>query len=495
MKSLKLFTAAALTVTALANIYAGGPAAPYNNSSIDARLNVTVKPDTDVVHFVRDCADPNVITKAYTLKYADPYEMRTYLRKIVQTRKVTENPTNIQAVKFTDGKAVLLISAEDYRFEDGASGQGFDTIVKILDQPKTASITGRPMYVYSPVYRSAAELQEMVNEVGAFKQNEAMDILGGTDKLVTDSGLNLIFFKTSPFSRQTIMDVLKEYDKPYPEVYAQVTVYEIYAENDTKLGLDFQAWKNNDGINFLTTGGQFMRNHNKTDLVKGLGWESIRYFRFNPKWNTKYIDFLTSKGKARVMHTAAVKMRNNEPGVIRKVTGTFVTKAVPVDTGDKPVQKGNKIETQQVDFGFEMKMTPSITEKATILNVIMGNSSLIGYTSDGSPRIQKAAVIDTQFMIDNKGTKLVIGGLEKRDVVRVSGGLPILKDLPVIGWLFSTEQESTKRSQLVVVAEIVPEAQIKQQGAEFQKKAAAELVKAGETNKIGYRQFFIDGDR
>ena len=225
MKSLKLFTAAALTVTALANIYAGGPAAPYNNSSIDARLNVTVKPDTDVVHFVRDCADPNVITKAYTLKYADPYEMRTYLRKIVQTRKVTENPTNIQAVKFTDGKAVLLISAEDYRFEDGASGQGFDTIVKILDQPKTASITGRPMYVYSPVYRSAAELQEMVNEVGAFKQNEAMDILGGTDKLVTDSGLNLIFFKTSPFSRQTIMDVLKEYDKPYPDVYAQVTVY------------------------------------------------------------------------------------------------------------------------------------------------------------------------------------------------------------------------------------------------------------------------------
>jgi type II secretory pathway component GspD/PulD (secretin) len=125
----------------------------------------------------------------------------------------------------------------------------------------------------------------------------------------------------------------------------------------------------------------------------------------------------------------------------------------------------------------------------------MGNSSLIGYTSTGAPRIQKSAVIDTQFMIDNKGTKLVIGGLEKRDVVRVSGGLPILKDLPIIGWLFSTEQESTKRSQLVVVAEIVPEAQIKQQGAEFQKKAAAELVKAGETNKIGYRQYFIDGDR
>ncbi|MBR2426967.1 MAG: hypothetical protein IKB16_09545 [Lentisphaeria bacterium] len=495
MKKIQFVTIAALAMTAFANIYAGAATEWYKKSSIDARLNVTVKPDTDVVHFVRDVSDPNVVTKAYALKYADPYELRTYLRKIVQTRKITENPTNIQAVKFTDGKAILLISAEDYRFEDSSAGQGFDTLVKILDQPQTASITGRPMYVYSPKFRSAAELQEMINEVGAFKQNEAMDNLGGTDKLVTDNGLNLIFFKTSPFSRQTIVDVLKEYDKPYPEVYAQVTVYELYAENDAKIGLDFQAWKNNDGINFFNTGAHFMRNHNAANLVKGLGWESIRYFRFNPKWNTKYLDFLTSKGKARVMHTAAVKLRNNESGVIRKVTGTFVTKAEPIETGKDQIQHGNKIETQPTEFGFEMKMTPSITEKATILKVVMGNSSLIGYTSTGAPRIQKAAVIDTQFMIDNKGTKLVIGGLEKRDVVRVSGGLPILKDLPVFGWLFSTEQESTKRSQLVVVAEVVPAAAIQKEVNTFRKDTVADLKAAGETNTFGFRQYGLDENR
>ena len=495
MKNIQFVTIAALAMTALANVYAGAATEWYKKSSIDARLNVTVKPDTDVVHFVRDVSDPNVITKAYALKYADPYELRTYLRKIVQTRKITENPTNIQAVKFTDGKAVLLISAEDYRFEDSDAGQGFDTLIKILDQPKTASITGRPMYVYSPKFRSAAELQEMINEVGAFKQNEALDNLGGTDKLVTDSGLNLIFFKTSPFSRQTIMDVLEEYDKPYPEVYAQITVYELYAENDTKLGLDFQAWKNNDGVNFLSTGGHFMRNHNRFGLEKGMGWESIRYFRFNPKWNTKYIDFLTSKGKARVMHTAAVKLRNNESGVIRKVTGTFVTKAEPIETGKDQIQHGNKIETQPTEFGFEMKMTPSITEKATILKVVMGNSSLIGYTSTGAPRIQKAAVIDTQFMIDNKGTKLMIGGLEKRDVVRVSGGIPILKDLPILGWLFSTEQESTKRSQLLVVAEVVPADKVQKAAQDFRKATAEDLKKAGDSNTYGYRQYLIDSKR
>lgn len=495
MKNIQFVTIAALAMTALANVYAGAATEWYKKSSIDARLNVTVKPDTDVVHFVRDVSDPNVITKAYALKYADPYELRTYLRKIVQTRKITENPTNIQAVKFTDGKAVLLISAEDYRFEDSDAGQGFDTLIKILDQPKTASITGRPMYVYSPKFRSAAELQDMINDVGAFQQNEALDNLGGTDKLVTDKGLNLIFFKTSPFSRQTIMDVLKEYDKPYPEVYAQITVYELYAENDTKLGLDFQAWKNNDGVNFFNTGAHFMRNHNRFGLEKGMGWDSIRYFRFNPKWNTKYIDFLTSKGKAKVLHTATVKMRNNETSKIAKTTGMFVTKAEAIDGDKKPARHGNKIETQEVDFGFKMSMTPSISDEATILNVKLGNTSLIGYTSDGSPRIQEGAVIDTQFMIDNKGTKLMIGGLEKRDVVRVSGGIPILKDLPILGWLFSTEQESTKRSQLLVVAEVVPADKVQKAAQDFRKATAEDLKKAGDSNTYGYRQYLIDSKR
>ena len=131
--------------------------------------------------------------------------------------------------------------------------------------------------------------------------------------------------------------------------------------------------------------------------------------------------------------------------------------------------------------------------KATMLNVKVSNSSLIGYTSDGAPRIQKGNDIDTDFMIANAGTKLVIGGIEKRSVVRVSGGVPILKDLPILGWLFSTESESTKRSQLVIVAEILPETKAAVQAdLELIKQ---DLSKAGSDNTFGYRQYLIDGDR
>ena len=123
MKYIFKYMAAAAVLAGSVSAFAGEAAAPYDNSRIDARLNVAVKEDTKVVHFVRDNADPNVITKAYAIKHIDPYELRSYIRAIVQTRKVTENNTNVEAVKYADGSALLLISAEDYRFEDTPGAQ------------------------------------------------------------------------------------------------------------------------------------------------------------------------------------------------------------------------------------------------------------------------------------------------------------------------------------------------------------------------------------
>ncbi|MBE6385078.1 MAG: hypothetical protein E7048_05365 [Lentisphaerae bacterium] len=488
----RYFLAATLLSSFVA--FAGEPAAPYANSRIDARLNVAVKADTDVVHFVRDNADPNVITKAYEIKHTDPYELRSYIRSIVQTRKVNENNTNVEAVKYADGSALLLISAEDYRFEDTPGAQGFNSIVRELDKPKLVSSSGRQTYVYTPRYRSSEDLMEMVKNVGAYRYNEAMNNVGGNDVLMEDPELNLIFFNTAPFSKQNIMDVLKKYDQAEPAVRARITVYELYAENDTKLGLDFQAWKNNEGIDLFSAGGRFSKNYKGFELFNGADWNKTTYFQFNPKWNTKYIDFLTSKGKAKVLHTSEVTIGNNSEGKIEKFTQCFAAKSTPA-ASRADIKRGNTINLEATEkFGFSLKMTPVINTQATKLKVKINNSSLIGYTSDGSPRIQQGAEIDTEFMIANAGTKLVIGGIEKRSVMQVSGGLPILKDIPVLGWIFSTETEATKRSQLLVVAEVLP-AEKADHKAELIKSIEDDLAGAGKSNSYGYRQYLIDSKR
>jgi len=494
MKYCSKYLLAASLLSSVAAL-AGEASAPYADSRIDARLNVAVKDDTQVVHFVRDNADPNVITKAYEIKHTDPYELRSYIRSIVQTRKVDENNTNVEAVKYSDGSALLLISAEDYRFEDTPGAQGFDSIVRELDKPKLVSGSGRLTYVYSPKFRSSEDLMEMVKNVGAYSRNEAMNNVGGNDVLMEDPDLNLVFFNTAPFSKQNIMDVISKYDRIEPSIRAKVTVYELYAENDTKLGLDFQSWKNNDGIDLFSAGGRFSQNYNGLDLAQGAKWNKTTYFQFNPKWNTKYIDFLTSKGKAKVLHTSEITIGNHAEGRIEKMTQCFVAKSSPITEPEAAIKKGNTIDWEATDrFGFSVKMTPSINTQATTLKVKINNSSLIGYTSDGSPRIQQGAEINTEFMISNSGSKLVIGGIEKRSMMQISGGLPILKDIPLLGWAFSTETEATKRSQLLVVAEVLP-ADNADSKTDVIKGIEADLTQAGQANTYGYRQYLVDSNR
>ena len=598
MNKIVKFTAAALcAVSAINARHADDASADYADTRVQAKLNVTVREDTDVVHFIRDNADPNVVTKTYVLKHADPYEIRSYLREIVQSRRIDESDTGIQAIKYNDGTGIIMVSAEDYRFEDAENGQGIDSIIEMLDKPGVASVPGTAVYVYQPKYRSAKELRKMLIAAGANVADDVTENVGGSDLIRCDEGLNLLVFNTTQFSRKNIDSVLKEYDRPYPEVRAKVTVYELYAENDAKLGLDFQAWKNNDGVDLFSTGGRFMKNFTSdgSALVRKGGWSDTQYFNFNPKWNTKYVDFLTSKGKAKVLHSCELAVRNGVTAEIERTSQVFLAHQEPIeapeyveeyihledvtpgvdftlsavsknglpieisaagtvtldivhlssptntvaerydmrlkdglfttggvvtgtkssakyaevldDNGDEieytsnnvPADKGNIVTTEPSDeFGFRLTLTPSISDKATILNVNVSNSSLIGYTSEGNPRIQKGAELSSEFMIDNEGTQLFIGGIEKRDVVSVSGGVPILKDLPIIGWVFSTESESTKRSQLLVVAEVIPvrpEDAMPEAASEAAKKIESDLEGAGGWNTWGYHQFLLDSDR
>ena len=598
MKTITKLTAAAVcAVSAINAMQAADPTDDYAKTRVEAKLNVTVKEDTEVVHFIKDTADPDVVTKTYVLKHADPYELRSSLREIVQTRRIDESDTGIQAIKYNDGTGILMVSAEDYRFEDAENGQGIDSIIELLDKPGVISATGGAVYVYQPKYRSAEELRDMIEAAGANVADDVTENIGGMDLIRCDDNLNLLVFDTTQFSRKNIESVLKEYDCPYPEVRAKVTVYELYAENDAKLGIDFQAWKNNDGVDLFSTGGRFMKNFTSdgSALVRGGGWSDTQYFNFNPKWNTKYVDFLTSKGKAKVLHTCELAIRSGVTAEIERTSQVFLAQETPIESpeyveeyihledatpgvdftlvavnsrgeaidvsasgtvtldvvrlssptatiadryslrvkggnftvggspagrkvtakfvevldaaGDEidfesnnvPAYKGNIVTTDGSDeFGFKLSLTPSVSEKATMLSLNVSNSSLIGYTSDGTPRIQQGAEVSSDFMISNDGTKLVIGGIEKRDVVSVSGGVPILKDLPIIGWVFSTESESTKRSQLLVVAEVIPvrpEDAMPEAASEAAKKIESDLEGAGGWNTWGYHQFLLDSDR
>ncbi len=515
----------------------------YDSTRIEARLVVPVQDNTRVVHFIRDNNDPRVITKTYELKNVDPYEFRDYLRQMVQSKRVgntslqQQYPSNaqtsvtvngqtvtlpvtatvsspelgaasaqpgytptvqlgsntaVECLKYADGTGLLIVSAEEYRFRDQPNGMGIDSLVARLDNSELGALSyGSQMFIYMPKFVPARNLMPLIENMG-MNISDVTELWQGQDLVAYDPDLNWLVFDVENYSCANIAAMLAKYDVPIPQVRLQITVYEIDTENDDKLGLDFQSWKNNEGVDLFSAGGRYRNNWNAlydaTGLNRAAGSERTSFYNFNPRWNTRYIDFLTSIGKARIAHTGELCIRNASSAALNRTTQIFYmddsepapgseTDAVFPNTGvgpyqllsnligavtgtavtaDEPVRigKGNQqITTKSTGYGFSMQVDEvSVNLEETRFKVSLSNSSLIGFQSSGAPRIAAGNRISQVVSLPHGRDSFIIGGLKKQESVTSRTGVPWLMDIPYLGHLFSTKSTSVKNSELVVVA-------------------------------------------
>jgi len=498
----------------------------YDSTRIEAQLLVNVKDDTDTIHFIRDNNDPRVITKTYVLKNVDAYAFRDFLRAMVQAKRVgntnlqqtypgntstfppqatvsfpslnTPNAqsgytpvaqlgsnTAVECLKYVDGTGLLIVSAEEYRFRDSKNGIGLDTLVKMLDNPELGALNyGSQMFIYMPKFVPAANLMPLIENVG-MNISDVTELWQGQDIVTSDSDLNWLIFDVSNYSCENISRLLKQYDQPIPQVRLKVKVYELYLENDDKIGIDFQSWKNNQGADFFSVGGRYRNNWaavygGGNGLLRSAGAERTSFYNFNPKWNTRYLDFLSASGKAEVLHSGELCIRNNCSGAFSRTTQLFyidtsepvagaaaspdlgtgayklLSKIVDrlIETDDIPVGKGNKQLTQpSTGYGFTMTVNnASVNLRECRFNITLSNSSLIGFESNGTPRISQGNVITQDVSLPFGNGTFIIGGLNKKEIVKSRTGIPFLMEIPYLGYLFSSETSSVKTSSLIVAA-------------------------------------------
>ena len=448
--------------------YNNNPTEGYGGSTVQTQIRVDLKDGEDAVHFIRGNTDPFVVTKLYELKHTNPYTIRGYILGAVNATQIKGNPVSVDAVRYNDGRGIVLVSAEDYRFENRGKGDSIDEIIAGLDQPGMELITGKGMFIYFPKVNAAANLRDMVLKVGA--TTEDVEFSHGVDKAVVDGGLNALFIAAPFWSWHGIKEQLEQYDKPMPEIRLSYQLVEISTENDDKLGVDFQSWKNNDGLDFFSAGGRY-RNNWATSFAGGInGSHSSRtdFFNFNPKWNTKYFDFLTSTGRAKVVTQGVITAKNRRKSEISVGSGLFYEEEDPIEDtsinngividgkpklpagADLPLEHGNRQNTKASEgFKFNFEVTPIVTGKASVLPVKVSGVSLLGWNSDGTPRLSESK-FETEIHLGYEARDFVIGGIKRKQIVRSVSGIPILKDIPILGWAFSTESESARETELVL---------------------------------------------
>ncbi len=124
------------------------------------------------------------------------------------------------------------------------------------------------------------------------------------------------------------------------------------------------------------------------------------------------------------------------------VTGSF--------TGTGSTNPNNPFQTiERQDVGLTLKVTPQINEGDTVQMVIEQEvSSVIPGTIEQGIATRKRS-IKTSVLVDDGGI-LILGGLIADEVSDTESKVPLLGDIPVIGFLFRTQNTTKSKQNLMV---------------------------------------------
>ncbi len=159
-----------------------------------------------------------------------------------------------------------------------------------------------------------------------------------------------------------------------------------------------------------------------------------------------------TEGKAKVLSEPKIATLNNQAATINVTTQT------PYNTTSITPQGGQSVTVTYVTTGIKLTVTPSINADGRITLEINPDVSQPSVVVPGTaPAIDGRNAKTTVLVRD--GETIVIGGLISdafRDTIKK---VPLLGDIPILGWLFKSKTKTRERVELLifVTTRILPE--------------------------------------
>ena len=154
-----------------------------------------------------------------------------------------------------------------------------------------------------------------------------------------------------------------------------------------------------------------------------------------------------SEGKAKVLSDPKIATLNNQAANIN------VTTQIPYVTSNVASTGVQTQTVQYVTTGIQLTVTPSINADGRILlqinpNVSQPSVTSAGSTQTGAPAIDSRNANTTILVRD--GETIVIGGLISDSLQDTISKIPVLGDIPILGWLFKKKTKTRVRNELLI---------------------------------------------
>ena len=316
-----------------------------------------------------------------------------------------------------------------------APGQSTRT-TSAAGQPAAASPTAAPApAATSPGISSAGE-------GGAASGGAAVTI-------VADKDTNSLIIQTAPWFYPTVEEVIRRLDTMPKQVLIEVLIAEVTLDDTNKYGIN---WALN-GQGSVGLPGETLNLTTATALSAAVDAAAFSFTIAEAGRISAAITAYAQDSKLNILSAPHILATNNKEAKID------VGQEVPILTSQTTTTESGSdaTTTQPTDIeyrstGVILTVTPHINDGGYVtLDVLQEVSEAQENTLGGttSPIIRKRTAKTTMVVKDNQ--TLVVGGLIAEKRTNSQEGLPWLKNIPIIGYLFGSKSTTLTRTELVLM--------------------------------------------
>ncbi len=277
----------------------------------------------------------------------------------------------------------------------------------------------------------------------------------GKTRLIADRQANAIFVVGPPESYAKVSTIIDRLDRKPPQVYLATIIGQLTLDDSSQTGVDYLLHFNNRDLSggLLAKGGLAGA---VSDLRQGIGSAvtpaagGLTVFGSVTKNLDVLVRALESTNRFKVLSRPTVYAANNKKAVITS------GQQIPVPTNVLQSLDSNSSRFQtNIDYRdvvLKLEVIPLInSRKEVTLKIAQVNDTVVGEqtVSENTVPIIGTERLNTTVTIPNANT-VVLGGLITEQLEKKATGVPLLKDIPLLGHAFRSNSTSKVRRELVI---------------------------------------------
>lgn len=252
--------------------------------------------------------------------------------------------------------------------------------------------------------------------------------------IVPDDATNALLVRASPADWQAMELAIEALDTRPLQVVIEVVIAEVRHRDDTNIGISISADGSSDEE---TTIGNLPASRTEDDFT-------LRVVRRGDIDIEATLSALSASGRVQILSRPVILAQNNiEARILVGSQRPFIASSLGGGTAE-PVFR----ETVSYrDVATILTITPTINEDGYVnMAVTQEISSATNEIQFGAPVISTREA--TTQLLARDGQTVVIGGLIDQQTDRTRSGIPLLKDIPILGALFGTTRNTVGNSEL-----------------------------------------------